>query len=229
MTITRQYNLPNCSLILEGLEDASEENVDILSGESPMSILVNAECRFEGSEQILSGGSIFLENLARSISNYTQGLLSGFTHPPLEHTDYPRIKIEALADKHLHRIIVEPEPNSNELARSIDLTTVQLFDLVDAIDLLLADRSTLPHLSVPLKPLGRRYRRPDRPITERATPVVVGFGSLALAAALFFMIPPPETKKPEQQLNSIPGKTLNDPSKPQVPGTNPTPNNSQSK
>jgi hypothetical protein len=223
MTITRTYNLPNCSLVLEGLEDSSEENVDILSGEPPMSILVNAECHFPGLEQILSGGSVFLENLARSTSNYTQGLLSGLTHPANEHTEYPHIKIEPLPEQHLHRLILQP--TADEAPTEIDLNTVQLFDLVDAIDLVLADRSTLPNLSLPLKPLSKRYRRPDKPLAERATPVLVGASSLALAAAMFFMIPPPETKKPEQELTPTPSKTLNNPAKPETPGTKPQPTN----
>ena len=81
MNIKRQYILPNCNLILEGLEDSDTENVDILDGQSPMSILINAECNFIGSNQTLSGGSVFLRNLSHTVSNYAQGFLSGLSHP----------------------------------------------------------------------------------------------------------------------------------------------------
>lgn len=63
MNTKRQYNLPNCNLILEGLEDADGENADILSGQAPLSILINAECHLLNSNQKLSGGSVFFAKL----------------------------------------------------------------------------------------------------------------------------------------------------------------------
>ncbi|MEM8718824.1 MAG: DUF4335 domain-containing protein [Cyanobacteria bacterium P01_G01_bin.39] len=192
----RQYILPNCNLILEGLEDPDAENADILSGQIPMSTLINAECHLLNSNQKLSGGSVFLKNLARTVSNYAQGLLSGLFQSEGEVMEYPQISLHKVEDKRTHRLSLEPDPNSGESSISVDLTTVELFDLVDAIDQFYADPQTLPQMTLELKPVSKRYRKPEQPLTERLTPVVIGFSSLAIAAGAIFMIPTPETAPP---------------------------------
>lgn len=231
MNIKRQYSLPSCNLILEGLEDSATESVDILDGQSPMSILINAECNFLSSNQHLSGGSVFLKNLSKAVSNYAQGFLSGLPHPQPEATEYPHVSVTKIADNHLHRLILEPEPASPEAKTAIELTTIELFDLVDAIDQFHLDRHTLPDMSLELQSVGKRHRKPEQPLVERATPAVVGMASLALAAVAFFLIPPPEMRKPKPELKSAPTETI--PVKPESvpPGTapNPPPNNSEAK
>ena len=202
MNIKRQYILPNCNLILEGLEDSDSENVDMLNGQSPMSILINAECNFLNSNQSISGGSIFLQNLSQAISLYAQGFLSGLYHPKSGSMEYPQVTVEQI-DSYLHRVTVDPEPPSSENAdlsearAEINLTTVELFDLVDAIDQFYADRSTLPSMSLDLHSVSKRYRKPEQSISERLTPVAIGFTSLAIAAGAFLIIPPPEVRPPE--------------------------------
>jgi hypothetical protein len=224
MNIQRQYSQPNCTLVLEGLEDSAEDKVDILEGRSPMSILINAECNFVNSNQQLSGGSVFLENLAKTVSNYAQGLLSGLPHPPETTTEYPRIQIEAITERHLHRLTFEPEPNSGEEKKEIELTTVELFDLVDILDQVYGDRTTLPHLSLPLHSIGKRYRKPEQPLAQRVKPAAVGFASLAIAAGIFYLIPPPELRKPQAEVETTPTETL-----PTTPPTSPPGNNSENK
>lgn len=196
MNVKRQYSLPNCNLILEGLEDVDTENVDILNGQSPMSILINAECRFIGSNQILSGGSIFLANLSSAVNSYAQGFLSGLPHPTPDSNEYPKVTIQQ-TDSHLHRLTLDPEPDADETKAEVNLSTVELFDLVDAIDQFHRDRTTLPSMTLELHPLGKRYRKPEQPLTERLTPVALGFASLAVAAGAFLVIPPPEVSPPE--------------------------------
>ena len=192
MNIKRQYILPNCNLILEGLEDSDAENVDILNGQSPMSILINAECHFLASNQTISGGSVFLTNLSRAVSNYAQSFLSGLSQPETKTTEYPQVSIYK-TDSH-HRLILEPESEPQSGKTEIDLTTIELFDLVDAIDRFHADRNTLPAMTtLELNPVSKRYRQPEQPLAERLTPVGIGFASLAIAAGAFFMIPIPET------------------------------------
>jgi len=231
MNIKRQYSLPSCNLILEGLEDSATENVDILDGQSPMSILINAECNFLSSNQQLSGGSVFLENLAKAVSNYAQGFLSGLPHPQPEATEYPQVSVTKIDNNHLHRLIVEPEPGSPEAKTAIELTTIELFDLVDAIDQFYVDRHTLPDMSLELQSVSKRHRQPEQPLVERATPAAVGIASLALAAVAFFLIPPPEIREPKPELKSAPTETI--PVKPESvpPGTAPNPprNNSEAK
>lgn len=192
MNSKRQYSQPNCNLVLEGIEDASAENVDILDGQSPMSILINAECNFLNSNQKLSGGSVFLENLSRAVSNYAQGFLSGLPQPIAQTSEYPQVSLSKVDDqRHLHRLTFEPEPGEAESKTEIRLTTVELFDLVDAIDQLYLDRTTLPDINLELKSVSKRYRKPEEPLVERLTPVVIGLTSLAMAAGAFFVIPPP--------------------------------------
>ena len=202
MNIKRQYILPNCNLILEGLEDSDSENVDMLNGQSPMSILINAECNFLNSNQSISGGSIFLQNLSQAISLYAQGFLSGLSQPKSGSMEYPQVTVEKI-DSYLHRVTVDPEPPSeknadlSEAKAEVNLTTVELFDLVDAIDQFYADRSTLPSMTLDLHSVSKRYRKPEQSISERLTPVAIGFTSLAIAAGAFLIIPPPEVRPPE--------------------------------
>ncbi|MEL6928153.1 MAG: DUF4335 domain-containing protein [Cyanobacteria bacterium J06600_6] len=193
MNTRRQYSLPNCNLVLEGMEDVSSESADILSGQLPMSILINAECHLLKSNQKLSGGSVFLSNLSRAVSNYAQGFLSGlFTTDRSGNTEYPQVSLSPIAEKHLHRLTLEPKPDSGETKTEIEISTVELFDLVDAIDQFHADSSVLPNMILELQPVSKRYRKPEQPLAERLTPVLIGFSSLAIAAGALFMIPIPE-------------------------------------
>jgi len=195
MNTRKQYSLPNCNLILEGMEDVSSESADILSGQSPMSILINAECHLLKSNQKLSGGSVFLSNLSQAVSNYAQGFLSGlFPTEKSSHSnsEYPHVSLSPIADKHLHLLTLEPKPDSGEAKTEVEITTVELFDLVDAIDRFHADRAVLPNMTLNLQPVSKRYRQPEQPLAERLTPVLIGFSSLAIAAGALFMVPIPE-------------------------------------
>lgn len=224
MNTKRQYSLPNCNLILEGLEDSDPQNVDILDGQPPMSILINAECHLLKSNQKLSGGSIFLSNLSRTVSNYAQELLSGLPQSVKNSAEYPQITLAPLAERHLHRLTFEPEPESGETRAEIDLTTIELFDLVDAIDRFYSDRSTLPNMTLELQSVSKRYRKPEQPLTERLTPVAIGFTSLAVAAGALFLIPPPEMAPPESAPVSPVIETEPEKSQPATPSeAEPTP------
>lgn len=195
MNTRRQYSLPNCNLVLEGMEDVSGESADILSGQLPMSILINAECHLLKSNQKLSGGSVFLSNLSCAVSNYAQGFLSGlFPNDRSKNSsmEYPQISLSPVSEKHLHRLTLEPQPDSGEAKTEIEITTVELFDLVDAIDQFHADSSVLPNMVLELQPVSKRYRQPEQPFAERITPVIIGFSSLAIAAGALFMLPIPE-------------------------------------
>ena len=71
MNIQRQYNLPNCTLVLEGLTNNTP--TDNSESRAVLSILVNTECRFLGISQKLQGGSSLLKNLVKTVSEYAQG------------------------------------------------------------------------------------------------------------------------------------------------------------
>lgn len=213
MTIQRQYSLPNCTLILEGLSDGSAAGGGQIDTRPLMTILVNAECRFTGQTQALSGGRDFLESLVRAVSRYAQEFLSQVRHPKLHEEKPSLVQLEKVEEKNLHRLTLLPtdEASGNRMVSDsvshtgvqqgkliqLDLTTVQLFDLVEAIDQFLADRRTLPELNVLLQPLSKRYRKADQPMAKRAAPATLGMASLAFAAIALFFVPIPEIRSPK--------------------------------
>lgn len=217
MTIQRQYSLPNCTLILEGLSD-STANSGQLDVRPVMSILVNAECHFAGGIPTISGGREFFDSLVMAVNRYAQQFLSGVFYPQNIDNEPPLVHLQQIG-QNLHRLIVQRrgdvQVGSNNGATgntgssapmAIELTTVQLFDLVEAVDQFFADSQTLPALSLQLTPLEKRLVHSDRPVIKEAAPVAVGVSSLALAAAALFFLPVPEVEKPKE------------------PATQPTPN-----
>ena len=62
MNIRRCYSLPNCTLILEGLDNkiSNSETREILS------VLINVECQFTGITQKIEGGNALFENLVKA-------------------------------------------------------------------------------------------------------------------------------------------------------------------
>ncbi|MBD2741410.1 DUF4335 domain-containing protein [Coleofasciculus sp. FACHB-1120] len=236
MTIRRPYSLPNCTLILEGLSDAAAGQVD---ARPLMSILVNAECHFSGKEKPLTGGRDFFESLVTAASNYAQEFLSGVPHS-YSLKDKPSLVQFQKIDAHLHRLMVESPGNSGDSthrgasttaqARQVDITTVQLFDLVEAVDQFLADGRTLPDIMLSIAPVPKRYAKAEVPVAQRAAPAAVGVTTLALAAIAFFMVPPPEVKRSEDPLLQ-PNSSSTTPASPvssEQPTASPSPTTSSS-
>jgi hypothetical protein len=211
MIVRRQYTLPNCTLILEGL---SNEIPPAGTGNSQavLSTLTNAECSFAGLPQKLHGGRVFLENLAISVHNYAQECLSSIRHPQ-EQQEGEQVHLERLEGAARHRLTWKPANDSSEEPIALELTAVQLFDLVEAVDQFVADSRTLPDFSLKLQPLSRRFRQPDEPLAQRAFPALLGVVSLAVAALAFYFVPVPEVRKPEPKPQASPTQTLPSPSK----------------
>ena len=236
MTIRRQYSLPNCTLTLEGLSDHTNVG-GIGNDRQVLSILVNAECNLSAAKEPLCGGQEFINNLVQAVNSYAQEFLSGINHPrPLNGNELIHIKKIGL---HHHRLSVH-QPQNTEFNQNksegyspatpnpiiIDLTTVQLFDLVEAIDQLLADTQTLPNLSLNLKPVSRRDIASSQPIVKRAAPVIIGFSSLTVAAIACFLIPVPQVQKPAEsspQSNSEQSSASPTPTPTATPTATPTP------
>jgi Domain of unknown function (DUF4335) len=222
MTITRQYITPNCVLVLEGLNDGIIDS-NATEPQSPMSILLNAECRFMGSDKTLKGGRNFFESLLDAVNTHAQECLSGLVRPEIsKDKNIPQlVSLEKLADKNYHRLTVQPEPDSSQQPISIDLNPVQMFDLVEAVDKFFADTKVLPNLSPNLQPLSKRYRHEEEPAAQRAIPISLGIGGLALAAGLMVMMPLPQIRKPEPVNPINPSQTVPDsnrlPTPPVVP------------
>lgn len=210
MTIKRQYILPNCSLILEGL---STDTSNVLS------VLANAEFKIVGIEQSLSGGTDFFKALSTAISAYCQRLISGLDHPEHIASQTSLVAVEPDEGQY-HRLIVKPTLLDNAsaaddtAAKTIKLSTVQLFDMAEAIDQFYADTQTLPDVSVSLSPLSRKYVRAEEPLAKRAIPPLLGAGTLALTALGLFFLPVPELAEPEdpnRQTTSAPESVLEEP------------------
>jgi len=197
MVTRRKYSLPNCPLILEGLSEAgaTRENPSVLS------VLVNAECHLQGYPQPLGGGRDFLESLVRVTSRYAQEILSGVRVPPSEDSP-PEIVRLAPLDNHLHRLTALTDPDGASLGgtpRHLDLTSVQLFDLVEAIDQFLEDSCALPDWSLELQPISRKEANTGQPLVQRAAPALLGVSSLAAAALVLSFLPvPKEIRRPEE-------------------------------
>lgn len=200
MTIERRYSLPNCTLILEGLSDGSTE---MQSDMRPViSILLNAECHLTAAKEPLVGNRDFFVNLVRAVSAYAQEVLSK-VRPPAENQASKGVHLHRI-ENNRHRLVVhslgDEHVSTEGKARkplAIDLTTVQLFDLVEAVDQFLADRQTLPDLSLKLTPVPKRHVA-SPPLAKQAAPAAAGVSSLALAAIAFFFVPIPEVQRPTQ-------------------------------
>jgi Domain of unknown function (DUF4335) len=206
MNIQRKYSLPNCTLLLEGLSDASRAaNYQEMRPE--LSILVNAECYLSGLQQPLAGRREFFESLARTVNAYAQQFLSNVSNPLLQNQDGSIVQIYKI-DSNRHKLIVNSEApaQSAEYSASgattpveLELNTVQLFDLVEAVDQFFADSQTLPEVTLALQSVSRRYAGANQALLKQAVPASVGLTSLAAAAIAFSLIPAPQPKTPELQ------------------------------
>lgn len=204
MTIQRQYILPNCNLTLEGLSTAVEPAL-----EEVMSVVMNAECHFPAAKTTLKGGREFLDGLVGAVNQYGQSFLSGLPARPTADEQMSPVQIKPGNDAH-HHLLIQPQVLSegslgedissaeHQGPQDIELTTVQLFDLLEAIDQLVADAQTLPDLKFKLQPLSRRLVQPSEPVAQRALPAAVGVSSLAAAAIAMALLPVPEVSPPEE-------------------------------
>ncbi|HLO48518.1 MAG TPA: DUF4335 domain-containing protein [Kamptonema sp.] len=231
MTIQRQYSLPNCTLVLEGLSDGTAGNSSFDDIKPTLSMLMSAECHFVGHVQPLTGGRDFFESLVKAVSSYAQEFLSGVPSPNSDRTQPGLVQLHRI-NQNLHRLTVEEREQSNgalvqsksSLPTQIDLTTVQLFDLVEAVDQFFADSQTLPELYLRLAPVSKRHAKAAAPVAKRALPAAVGMSSLALAAIAFFFVPIPEVQRPKDPIPqpNVSGRNLATPT-PSGAGT-PNPN-----
>jgi hypothetical protein len=210
MTIRRQYSLPNCTLVLDGLSDGSS-TTGIPDSRPLMSSLFNAECHFVGAEQHLFGGRDFLTSLVTTVSNYAQEFLSGIRHPIEPEATTSLVTLVKGERDNIHHLEAKLESQHEQSHAStatsatgnptqINLSTVQLFDLLEAIDQFLADRRTLPDIMVPLKPVSKAIAQP---ISAQAVPVGLGLASLVAASLIGYALPAPKVSAPKS-LNPAP-------------------------
>ncbi len=227
--IQRQYSLPNCTLILDGMDDVTQSNPMDLR--PIMALLLNAECHigngYGNLGKPLVGGREFFESLVNAVSLYAQEFLSGVHLPASAYSDKPQmVQMKRLAPNQ-HELSYEPqqESNPNAKAEKINLTTVQFFDLVEAIDQFVADTQTLPFWSLNLSPVAKKFA-PKGAMGKQVVPAALGLSGLAIAAVAIFALPIPPVKQPESIRAGA--NTTSSPAPSTAPSSPPTPQTSAS-
>lgn len=197
MQFQRFYRQPNCTLLVEGMADPAAFGVE----SSNLTIVTHAECQILDLQPTLSGGRDFLVDLVKVVGAYVQGVISGIPRPDML-VRSPHLQIHpGQGDR--HHLVCQPETPANGGSVStepqpirFDLSTVQLFDLMEAIDQLLADPQTLPELRLDLAPVHRRQVPAQEPLVQRAAAPALGAAVLAIAAAGFLSLPVPKVRPP---------------------------------
>ncbi|MGF1603957.1 MAG: DUF4335 domain-containing protein [Thermosynechococcaceae cyanobacterium] len=219
--IQRQYLLPNCTLTLEGLSNATSSGGQELR--PSLDTLMRFECYFSKLDRKLVGGLDFLESLIRATSESSQSLMSGVQHTPkrkalnsgqvqVQPDDDGQLQLSVPADLLSERVGDGTQPSVD-----LELTTVQFFDLAEALDQLLADSQTLPNLSPNIVPLSRRQALSGQPLAKRAAPLGLGAVSLAIAASALYFMPVPQISRPKNEPIPTPSPASTSPA-----GTAPT-------
>lgn len=192
MQLQRSYTLPNCTITLEGMSDPSAgPNLD-----ASMTILAHAVCQFLGQDAPLSGGREFFTHLVTTVNAYAQEQLSGL-RSRVSQTGLVRMK---RLENGLHELAVygaqEERSPRTEPTQVTQLSAVQLFDLVEAVDQFLADGTVLPDLQLPLLPLSKQDVPSQVPVAQRVAAPALGVAGVAIASAVLLGLPVPEINRP---------------------------------
>ncbi len=204
MSINRQFSLPNCVFILEGFSNSSDAGV----ARPELSILTRFECYFAREKQALVGGLDLLESLISATNDSVQACISGV---PSAHrktsASSPRVEINPVNDGFelivpedlLSQGLTEPSKEAETAGVQMQISAVQLFDLMEAIDQLTADQQTLPTLQNVIRSRSRSQTLSGSVLVEKSAPVALGAASVAAAAAAFFLVPAPKVPAPKPQ------------------------------
>ncbi|MFM7561139.1 DUF4335 domain-containing protein [Cylindrospermopsis raciborskii] len=217
MNIQRKYSLPNCTILLEGFSTAPSTTLSQARPE--MSILINAECYLSGYNQPISGGREFFESLVRAVSGYAQEFLSNVPNPQAHSKGSELVEVERINNDRHQLIIYSDSTDTRDNPLRIDMNTVGLFDLVEAVDQFFADSQTLPELILELQPVSRSYGVSGQVALRQAVPATVGVSSLAIAALALGIIPPPQWNPTTQNTQTSSGVPESSPAS----TTSPTP------
>lgn len=192
MSVRRQYSLPNVSLALEGWSNATAPNA-----QADLAIVTGVECRFLPQQQVLAGGKELLDALTATASRYAQDILGDLHSQSTEVEVAPgQLDLRPAERSGYHRLIWQPPAVEGQAgARTeFELTTVQLFDLVEAIDQFLLDNTAVPDMAFQVAPRPQGTRRTDRPLAQQAAPAAIGVAGFAAAAAVLLLVPAPEVE-----------------------------------
>lgn len=229
MPVLRQYSLPYCTLILEGL--TNQPTVTDALGRPTLDILVRFECHLMNQKTALQGGRDLLDGLLAATGDSVQTWLSGVKHRHLKPVNGEAAEVALTQmDQNAFKLVVPQSlllgsVNSAETSVTesghleLELPLVQVFDLVEALDQLVADSQTLPGLNWQPAPLSRRQAAAGESVLKQTGSALVGVSSLAAAAALLFMVPVPEVRRPTP--SPTPLETPAPTSTPAFPGASP--------
>lgn len=197
MTIQRPFILPNCTLNLEGISNSIS---DAALGES-LDVLLRLECQFGDLKKPLIGGLDLLNSLIQATNQCTQSWMSGIPHRRLTKLNQDESAVHLLPKEEdgfeltIPTELLNETPSDTDGPVQVGLTTLQLFDLVEALDQLLADQQTLPNLSLAVRPLSRAEAASGQGLQKSAS-AVVGAASVAIAASIFYLLPVPQASAP---------------------------------
>ncbi len=181
MAIQRFYNLPSCSLQIEGISHETGGS---------LSILTNFECKFHHNDLIISGGRELLNSLAESTSKYAQFLQIG--NPITISGECVCIEPQGI---YTHKLKIKANATSPE-SMEIELNTVELFDLMESIDCLCLDSQILLNIDTKIEPVISNSKQ-----VSSFLPALIGVSSLGLVGAIVFLIPPPKTDPNPQPIS----------------------------
>ena len=206
--IQRSYSLPSCTLLIDG----------IITGGDVVSILTSFSCRFSHHAEPIVGGLELLNALVKVVGAYAQALKSN----TLVAIPEKQVRLEP-EGKHLHilSVLLNEADAHNPKQLQIKLNTIQLFDLMESLDRLCCDPTTLPDLKLVTQISD--YRSQSQ-LNSQAVPAIAGVFSLAIAATVLYFIPTP---KPETKPTpTVPVQTKPLPKKSTPPTISPSPSDS---
>jgi Domain of unknown function (DUF4335) len=199
MSVQRQYSLPYCTLALEGLSQGALTSDAF--GRPSLDVVIRFECKLMGQDKRLVGGKELLEGLQVASAEAAQSWLSGVQ--PLRGHFTPKgggddVLLTPTQDDHFdltvqQTVLATSEPSTEPV--HLKLSLLQLFDLVEAFDQLLADSQTLPKLAWQPTSLLRSQSSTTGSSLKNTAPPFLGTSGLAVAAALLFLMPIPQVRR----------------------------------
>ncbi|MEA5489501.1 MULTISPECIES: DUF4335 domain-containing protein [Pseudanabaena] len=204
--IQRSYSLPSCTLLVDG----------IITGGDVMSILTSFSCRFSHHTEPIVGGLELLNALVKVVGAYAQALKSN----TLVAIPEKQVRLEP-EGKHLHllSVLLNEADAHNPKQLQIKLNTIQLFDLMESLDRLCCDPTTLPDLKLVTQISDYRSQAQ---LNSQAVSAIAGVVSLAIAATVLYFIPTPKPQPKPAQTVPVETKPLPNGATPPTPVATPT-------
>ncbi len=172
----RSYSLPSCTLLVEGIS----------TGGNVLSIVTSFGCRFNHHPEPIIGGLELLKAMVTVIGAYAQSLASNNS---MKSND-EQVQI-APEGKHFHvlSVMLNQSDANNPQQMQVKLNTIQLFDLMESLDRLCCDPTTLPEVNLATQAAAQRS---NSLLSSQAIPAIAGVFSVTIAASLLYLIPTPK-------------------------------------